>query len=54
MVTKIVSGSLVDDIIQIALDNAYLLINTLIDMMFIGIRLYVYENIYIFKLFNCS
>ena len=40
MVTKIVSGSLVDDIIQIALDNAY--------------WLYVYENIYMFKLYNYS
>ena len=35
MVTKIVSGSLVDDIIQIALDNAYWLINNTYMRIFI-------------------
>ena len=47
MVTKIVSGSLVDDIIQIALDNAYWLINILIDIMFIGntyMRIFICSN----------
>ena len=42
MVTKIVSGSLVDDIIQIALDNAYWLINILIDNTYI--RIFIFSN----------
>ena len=51
MVTKIVSGSLVDDIIQIALDNAYLLINILIYVMFIGTTFFLdtYMRIFIFS-----